>query len=256
MNKSEIGIGIIDIYDDASLINCVKSFSIVPENEEISNFIITNRKNPTKGFQYDKVISHESSMANLRNHCIAKFRCLGLKYIFLITSNVVITDPRFIEKTIKTAEAFGTWLLVGNSENPTILDDTEKNQTLHVNTRLNINFVFIRSGVVGSLGYFDESYINTTTLDILDYVNKARKNNIYPPHPYHPTVGPVYDIVSDKIERIGHSDLLDRKNPSVGFSYGYFRHFNGYIPDVEDIKCASKDDLMNFMGGLQEDHGQ
>ena len=193
MNNKEIGIGIIDIYDDNSLLNCVKSLKTV--SNEVSTYIISNRNNPVKNFEYDKVISHQVSMATLRNHCIAHFRCFGLKYLFLLNSNVVIKDPNFLEKTIKTAEAFGTWYMTGFQENSTNLADSESNQSLWINTKLNTDFIFIRSGIVGNLGYFDERYVNTKDLDVLDYIVKARKIQIYPEHPFHPTIGNILNYI-------------------------------------------------------------
>jgi len=251
MINKELGIGILDIYDDASLIECTKSLAAADPQGFVSTYVITNRKTPLKDFVYDKKIGHSVSMATLRNHCLAAFRCAGLKYLFLINSNVVIKDPEFIQKTIATAEAFGTWFLAGYQGNPTVLDDADLGQSLCINNKLNTDFIFIRSGVVGNLGYFDERFVNTKDLDVLDYIVKARKIGIYPPHPYHATCGDYINYTTAKIDRIDHSDMIDQKNRSVGFSYGYFHHQHKYIPDHDEIKEATKDDLMIFMGDLQ-----
>lgn len=254
MTNQEIGIGIIDIYDDDSLMKCVKSLETSAPHNLVYNYIISNRKTPLKNFKYDKKITHHVSMATLRNHCLASFRTLGLKYLFLINSNVIIKDPEFIPKIIKTASAFGTWIMTGYQKTPTVLDDSESNQSLCVNTKLNTDFLFLRSGVIGSLGYFDERYVNTKDLDVLDYINKARKTEIYPKHPFHPTIGDYIEYTDSKIEKIEHSDILDTNNKSVGFSYGYFHHQHKYIPDHDEIKSLSKDDLMVFMGDLQKNY--
>ena len=250
MDYKEVGVAILDIYDNTSLMGCVEELAI---NQEVSAYIINNRKIPLKDFQYDKVISHSVSMATLRNHALAHFRCHGIKYIYLLTSNVIIKDPNFIEKTIKTAEAFGTWLLTGNVEGSTILDD-DSGQSLHINTKVEPNFVFMRSGVVGNLGYFDERLFNTSYLDVLDYVERARKIGIYPPSNFFATVGDFYDITDSKIEKIDHSDTLDKDNRSVGLSFGYFQHQHKYVPTIDDIKSVSKEALMTFMDGLQKDY--
>jgi hypothetical protein len=252
MENTEVGIGLIDIYDDKSLIDC--SYSLSKTTENASVYVISNRTIGLKDFEYDKKITHHVSMATLRNHCIAHFRCLGLKYIFLINSNVIITDPNFIENTIKTAEVFGTWFMTGYQENPTHLDDSDANRSLCVNTKLNTDFIFLRSGIIGNLGYFDERYINTKDLDVLDYINKARKIEIYPPHPFHPTVGNILKYSDAKIQRVDHSDILDTKNRSVGFSYGYFHNQHKYIPDHDEPKSITKDDLMVFMGDIQQNY--
>ena len=250
MDYKEVGVAILDIYDNTSLMGCVEELAI---NQEVSAYVINNRKIPLKDFQYDKVISHSVSMATLRNHALAHFRCQGIKYIFLLTSNVIIKDPNFIEKTIKTAEAFGTWLLTGNVQGSTILDD-DSGQSLHINTKVEPNFVFLRSGVVGNLGFFDERYFNTSYLDVLDYVERARKIGIYPPTNFFATVGDIYDITDAAIEKIDHSDTLDKDNRSVGLSFGYFQHVHKYVPTIDDIKSVSKEDLMTFMDGLQKDY--
>ena len=250
INYREVGIAILDIYDDKSLLKCIENLSI---NQEVSSYVITNRRTPLKGFQYDKTISHSVSMATLRNHALAHFRCHGIKYIFLLTSNVIIKDLSFIEKTIKTSESFGTWLLTGNVEGSTILDD-DSGQSLHINTKVEPNFVFLRSGVVGTVGYADERYFNTSYLDVLDYVERARKIGIYPPTNFFATVGDIYDITDAPIQRIDHSDTLDKDNRSVGLSFGYFKHIHGYVPTIDDIKSVSKEELMKFMEGLQKDY--
>jgi hypothetical protein len=252
MENNEVGIGLIDIHDDKSLIDC--SYSLSKTTNNASVYVISNRILGLKDFEYDEKITHQVSMATLRNHCIAHFRCLGLKYIFLINSNVIITDPNFIENTIKTAEAFGTWFMTGYQENPTHLDDSDANRSLCVNTKLNTDFIFLRSGIIGNLGYFDERYINTKDLDVLDYINKARKIEIYPPHPFHPTVGNILKYTDSKIQKVDHSDMLDTKNKSVGFSYGYFHHQHKYIPDHDEIKSITKDELMVFMGDIQQNY--
>lgn len=250
MDYKEVGVAILDIYDDKSLLVCIEKLSI---NQEVSSYVISNRKISLKDFQYDNKISHPVSTATLRNHALAHFRCHGIKYIFLLTSNVIIKDPNFIEKTIKTAEAFGTWLLTGNVKGSTILDD-DSGQSLHINTKVEPNFIFLRSGVVGNLGYMDERYFNTSYLDVLDYTERARKLGIYPPSNFFATVGDFYDITEAKIEKIDHSDTLDKDNRSVGLSFGYFQHQHKYVPTIDDIKSVSKDELMTFMDGLQKDY--
>jgi hypothetical protein len=249
MDYTEVGLAILDIYDNDSLLKCVSSLPKL----EISGYVIGNRKFPVSGFVYDKNITHSVGMATLRNHALAHFRNHGIKYIFLLTSNVLIKDPNFIERTIKTAETFGTWVLTGNVQGSTILDD-DSGQSLHVNTKVEPNFMFLRSGVVASMGYFDEQFVNTSYLDVLDYVERARKLGIYPPSNFFATVGDVYDITDAKIDRVDHSDTLDKNNRSVGLSFGYFQHLHKYVPTIDDIKSISKDDLMVFMGDLQESY--
>jgi len=248
----DTGIAILDIYDNESLEKCVNSLAGI----QASSYIITNRTTPDPTFIYDKKISHQVSMATLRNHAIAHFRCLGLKYLFIFNSNVVVTDPNFIEKTIKIAEAFGTWFLTGYGEGSTVLDDAEKGQSLCVNTKLNTEALFIRSGVVGNLGYFDERFINSSYLDVLDYTHRAIKLGIFPPETFFPTLDNFYKLTDSENQRIGHSDILDENNKSVGMSYGYFKHLYGYVPSMDDRKSASKDELMIFMGDLQTNYAK
>jgi len=254
LKNTDVGIGILDIYSDASLKRCIESV-IRSDAAQSPSYIISNKKIKTSDVEFNKHITHQVSMAALRNHCVAHFRSMGVKYIFLLNSNVTITDPDFVKNTIKTAETFGTWFLTGNNETPTILDD-DSGQSLEINNKLNTDFVFIRSGVAGTLGYFDERYVNTKDLDVLDYINTARKNGMYPKHPFHTTVGRVATYEKEKIERIDHSDTLDVENRSVGFSYGYFKHRWNYIPDMEETETISKEDLMVFMGDLQKNYGK
>jgi hypothetical protein len=255
MKTEEIGIGVLDVYDDESLINCTGRLAEVLKNSKVSTFVITNRKNKTKKFKYDEEINHQVPFATLRNHCISKFRCWGLKYFFILNSNVTIQDENFLENTLKISENFGTWLLLGSSKNSTIIDDTEKNANLHVNTILNTDSIFMRSGVIGSIGYFDQKYTNTKDLDVLDYINRARKMGLYPPHPFHPTIGNILSYKDKILEKIGHNDILDGKDKRVGYSYSLFRHIWQYLP-MEDIKCATKNELMEILNDLQEKYGK
>ena len=253
---NEIGIAVLDIYNDDALLECTKSLSRINPDLGVSSYIISNRTKPTKDFVYDRVVSSQVGMSTLRNLCLAHFRCLGLKYIFLINSNVIVKDPNFIEKTVKTAQVFGSWLLTGYEPNPTILDDTETNTCLCINTKLNTDIMFIRSGLVGTMGYLDERFLNTKFLDVLDYIEKARKPefSFFPPFPFCATTGDCFEYKEAPIERIGHCDILDEKNKQVAFSYGYFQHLYKYIPGFEETrKPANKEELMNFMGKLQED---
>lgn len=251
IDYNEIGIGILDTYDDKSLLGCISRFSEITKDTNTSFYIVTNRKTPTKGFTYDETFFHQVSMATLRNACIRHFRKIGKRYIFLVTSDVIITDSNFIQTVINTAENFGTWLLTGNVDNPTIIDD-ETGSSLSINTKIEPNFIFLRSGIVNNVGYFDERYFNTSYLDALDYIERARKLNIFPPSNYFATVGNIYTTTKADMDRIDHSNILSKDNRSVGLSFGYFRHVHGYVPTIDDIKSVSKDELMKYLEELQE----
>jgi hypothetical protein len=252
MKQEEIGIAIIDVYDDDSLIECYKSINENIVGKKYQSYCITNRKKPLKDFSYDEKITHNVSFATLRNKCVQHFRNIGVKYIFLINSNVIIKNPSFFENTVETANFYGTWFLTGYGEHPTIINDTDSEKCiLNVNTKLNTDLIFVRSGVVGTIGFFDQRYIDTKNLDVLDYINKLRKNLMYPPHPFHVTVEKTEYTIS-KIDKIDHSDILSKEHPMVGFSFGYFKHLHGYIPDLQEIQTASKEQLIESLGKIQE----
>lgn len=254
MNYSEIGIAVLDVYDDQHLYKCLESLKFI--DQVASTCVVTNKKISNKNFIYDKVFTNQVGFSTMRNYCISKFRNSGIKYIFILNSNVIIKNKNFIEDVIKTCNTFGVWFLCGTSEGSTVIDDTEKNETLTINNKLNTDFIFLRSGIIGSVGYFDERYINTKDLDVLDYINRLRFLNLYPKHPYHITVNDYFEYDKKDIQKISHSDVLDGKEPTVGFSYGYFKHKWNYIPDIDDIPQITKDDLLKFLEDCGKNYTQ
>ena len=248
--KNEIGIGIIDIYEQEDLDVC---YSVIPEELKPNTFIVSATENKQVGDNYRKYKA--VPMATLRNWLISQFRMKGYKYFFIIHSNQIVEDPNIFEKTIKTAEVFGTWFLLGDGKNSLPLEDEDSGLTLYASPELNSEFMFLVSGIITNNGYFDERFFNTKDLDVLDYINKLRKKGVYTPANYNPTIGSGFKKSYNPIRKIGFKDIPDKDN-SVSMSYAYFVHNNKYIPGQNDPAGVTQDQLLTSLQTLQKNYAK
>lgn len=255
--KNEIGIGILDIHSDEVLKEIVSS---IPEEYKQNLFIVSNKIHSKEN---QKNYTKQVSLATMRNYLISQMRIKNLKYYFLLTSNVKIKDPNIFEKTINLAKTFGTWFITGAGSNNVPLEDDSVNLTLNLSPQLNTNFVFLYSGIIKNFGYFDERYYNTKDLDIVDYINKMREKEVYPPKHYNPTIGNEFleEYVSN-IEKINFKELPKSKeyykpddDKSLELSCAYFYHKYKYIPSQNDPSGVSQQVLLEFMEKLQNTYG-
>ncbi len=252
MNKEEIGIGILDVYSQADLENCFNSIPDFYKNHK-NLLIISDTKN---NLNYP---IHKSSlgaqMSSLRNWIIGQFRINKIKHIFLVNSNQIIKNENIFEDTIKKAEIFGTWFMCGPEKTVVTLEDDEHKQSLILSNQLNSDFIYIYSGIVTNVGYFDEKYFNTKELDVVDYILKLREKKIYPPTNYHPIISDGIEMSNSSIQKNNYIEQLS-DDKSVQMSYGYFFFKNKYIPKQNEPTPVSQESLINEMESIQKQYGK
>jgi len=249
MNE-EIGIGILDVYEQDDLEHCYAS---IPEALKPNLLVASATNNKMVNDNYRKY--GEVSFATLRNWLISQFRIKGYKYFFLLGSNQVVEDSEIFQKAIKLGETFGTWFILGSGSNSIDLEDDNENITLSVSPEINSDFMFMLSGVVKNNGFFDERFFNSKDLDVLDYIIKLRNKGIYPPAHFNPTIGKGLKKTNNKIQKIGFKDLPD-PHRSVGLSYGYFLHLHKYIPSQNDPVGSTKEQLLESLSKIQETYAK
>lgn len=255
--KNEIGIGIVDLYSKEFLNSCISS---IPEEYKKNLWIVSNKIHSSENVtNYTKQVS----MATMRNYLISQMRIKGLKYYFLLNSNVEIKNPLVFENTIKLANAFGTWFMTGAGSNNVTLEEDTLNISLNVSPQFNSNFIFLYSGIVKNFGYFDERFYNTLDLDIIDYINKLRDKKTYPPKHYNPTIN-AEDVFEKKenIQKINFKDLPKSKedykpdsDKSLELSVAYFYHKYNYLPSQNDPAGVTQNELLEAMEQLQKTYG-
>lgn len=254
MNNTEIGIGILDIYSDEDLQNCLTS---IPDELKNNVVVVCNKKTSK---QCDRHYSNEVSFATLRNYVLTQLRIKGFKYYFILNSNITIKNSEIFKKTIDVANTFGTWFITGPGDNNVTLEDDTNNLSLNLSPNLNTNFIFLYSGMIKNFGFFDERYFDTKEFDILDYILKMRKKMVYPPNHYNPTID-INDIEESNstIEKINFKDIKDlgkeKMSRSMELTFAYFYHEHKYIPYQNDPVGVTQEDLLKFMESLQKNYG-
>lgn len=245
----EIGIAIIDVYEQKNLDACYDS---IPEGTE-NVIIVSNTKNKLPECVTKKYTTL-TPFATLRNWAINHFRIKGIKHIFLINSNQVIKDPKLFENTINMANTFGIWFFCGPFDSKTTIEDDEKNITLNLSENINSDFIYIFSNIVSKVGFFEERYFNTKSLDVLDYILRMRKNNLYPPTGFIATIQEGIESMMGSITKPDYEELNNDPDRSVNMSYAYFLATHKYIPTQNDPKPASNEELMKSLEDLQKNY--
>jgi len=250
--NDKIGIGILDVYSPDDLDKC---YSSIPEELKSNVIVVSNTKNRTSETPISRSYDREVSFATLRNWALSQLRIKDYKFLFLINSNQVITDSSIFEKTIKTAEIFGTWFILGPGDKSIPLEDDEAGVTLNLTPELNSDFIFLYTGVIKNNGYFDERFYNSKDLDVLDYVIKMRKKGIYPPNHFHPSIKDGLSKSNSMIQKINYKDIpnIDK---SVQISYAYFMYNNQYIPGQNELPGVTQEQLLNSMENIQKNYAK
>lgn len=244
-------IGILDLYDDDSLKDCL---NIIPDGYHIT--VISNRKNGHKSNKintYTKV--DDVSLSHMRNLILHDFRINEIDNYFILHSDQVLTDSNIFENTIKLAQKFGTWFLTGHVDNKSLDIEDDSGITLKLSTKLNTKFIFTFKGIVKNVGFFDERYINSHDLDVIDYIVRLKQKKLYVEDGFYPTIS---TEVKENKKTIENKYIQDYPSEelSVRHSYGYFMHKNHYIPNHNDPKPKSQDEVLASVEFLQTNYGK
>jgi len=255
--KNEIGIGILDVHSNEMLEKCLKS---IPEDLKESVLVVSNKLKTNNNYKnYDKQVP----FATLRNYLINQMRINNKKYYFLLNSNVELIDVDFFTKIIKLAETFGTWFLTGTGKGTSIsVEDDSTNISLEVSPHLNTNVLFLYSGIIKNFGFFDERFYNTKDLDVIDYINRLREKEVYPPKHHNPTIGTGLVLETDSdIEKINYREIPKSQtgykpddDKSMELSIAYFYHKYKYVPNQTEPAGTTQQELLNFMEKLQKNY--
>jgi len=249
--NNEIGIGILDLYDQDCLSKCLDSIKNVSKDNIIVSSLTKNKSN----IENHRAYTSQTSLATLRNHIISQFRLKNIKYFFLLHSNQVIKHENIWNDTIKLAEIFGTWFITGFDKNILTLED-DSNLELNISSKLNSEFMFFTSGLVKNNGYFDERFFNGKELDVIDYIINLRKKNITLPHSFFATIPDNWlEKTKNKIQATGFFEFPD-SDKSLQMAYGYFMHTHKYIPTQSDPQSVSNDELLKCMEELQKNYAK
>jgi len=247
----EIGIGILDLYDQDNLNECLNSIKNIPQE----NIIVASLTKNSSILENHRTYTTQTPLATLRNHIISQFRIKNLKYFFIIHSNQTIKNENLWNDTIKLAETFGTWFLTG-FENKALTIEDDSNLELNVSSKLNSDFLFLASGIVKNNGYFDERFFNGKELDVLDYIIRLRTKNLTTPHSFFATIPQDWmRITIVKNKAIGYLDFPE-SDKSVQLSYGYFMHTHKYVPTQNDPASVSSDELFKNIETLQKNYAK
>lgn len=250
MNNNEIGIGILDLYDQESLNKCLESL----QDHKDSIFIASLTNNDLKDYKNVRY-SSQTPIATLRNYIISQFRIKNLKYFFIIHSNNSITNKNLVADTIKLGETFGCWVIFGHGDKKLSLED-ENGLELNISNKLNTDFMFTISGIVKNNGYFDERFFNGKELDVIDYIINLKAKKVYPPTGYHPTIPNNWlEKNISTLNAVGFKESPS-EDKSLQMAYGYFYHKNKYIPNQNDPTPVSSEELLKTMEEIQKNYGK
>lgn len=249
--RNDIGIAIIDVYSQDDLNSCLEYLSVVN-----NKLIVSDTKNKIPDVFNFKRYGNGVPFATLRNWAISQFRLQGnINHIFLINTNQIIKDINIFDECIKIAETFGTRVIFGPETNVLSIEDDEENVVLNLSEKINNDFIYISNDVISEVGYFDERYLNTSHLDVLDYVERLREKKMHPPTGFNPITMGQIEKSQSKIQKINYKDIYD-KDKSVDMAYGYFFHKYSYIPSQNDPKPVSNDILVKELEELQEKYAK
>ena len=258
INLNEIAIGVLDLYTQEDLNNCLAS---IPK--ELTIGVMANTANihiPLSGnIQFTKRHSKEVSLATLKNDFIHYLRLNDpKKFIFFIHSNQTIQNSKIFEETVLLAKTFGTWCMTGPSKVVAEVEDDTTKLTATFAETPNTEFLFVLDNLFDHVGFFEERFCNGRDLDTLDFINRLQKKGLAVPPNYYSCILNGLRRSASKIQKIGYEDANIDISSSLKFSYGIFYHLHQYIPGQEDIdksRGVKKEEMLDKLEQLQKNYG-
>lgn len=238
---NDIGIGILDFYTQKDLNDLLNS---IPKELHQDIYIVSTTNNTAENTFLDR-FKNKPPLGFLRNKILSHFRNINKKNIFLIESNVCLLNENYLHQIIKTAKIFGCWVMTTPEKNSIIIEE-EDGTSLHLTPHLDTSFLFLYSGVISNIGYFNEQYVSAKGIEVLDYINRCRKRGIYPSFNFNPSVKE-----GILVKKTNNPYQVSDDSSKAGVSLGLFQHLYGYIPGHNDPKNISQSDLIKEMENIQ-----
>lgn len=244
------GIGILDLYDDESLKDVL---SKLPKDAYV--VVVSNRKNAYEPDVNKYIKVDNVSLANMKNLLLYEFRIQDIDYYYILHSDQIIESSDVFDKIKNISETFGTWFLTGHVDNNTIDIEDDNGSTLKLSQKLNSKFIFTFKGIVKNVGFFDERFINTQNLDVIDYVQRLKQKNLYVADGYYPTIS-LSMKENKKTMSTAYIQDFPSEDMTVRFSYGLFVHLYKYIPNHSDPTPKKQEDVLASVEFLQKNYAK
>jgi len=249
MNE-KISIGIIDIYSQETLNKCLEA---IPNSLKENIVVISNTDNKIPNSIKSIKFGRAVSLASMRNIFLTSERSKGGKnYFFIINSNLICIKEDFFEHVIKTASVFGTWVMFGPNKKVISLEEDNHKISLDLGYTMNPDFIFLHSGIIKNVGFFNEQIPSNESLDVLDYIIRCHKLGVCTPMPHAPSVNYGLYVMEEEVLKIKFSD----EQKITNMSYGMFYHLHKFIPDPKEFPIKSQDELFSIVETLQQKYSK
>jgi hypothetical protein len=141
--------------------------------------------------------------------------------------------------------------MTGPGSNSFSVEDDEKRMLLQITPELNAGVMFLHTNIVKKYGYFNEQLHSNNQLEVLDYIIRLRKDGLYPPNHFNPSLERgLYKSVT-KLNKITNNE--DRINQ---LSFGMFHHLHNYIPGHDDPVGVSQEILFKSVESIQQKYAR
>lgn len=242
----DIGIGILDIYEQKNLDDLLNS---IPKEYTNNLYICSTANNKQKITHNHFSFTREVSLSSLVNRILTFFRQNPeIKYYFIFHSNCLITDSNFFKNTILTAEAFGTWFITGPGSDSVLIEEENLKINLAITPELNQSFLFTIPNIIKHNGYFNEQFYADNILGTLDYLIKLRQKELYPSAPFNPSVYEGLSIIPANLKKAQFKPTLKAEDKSLGLFY----YLHKFIPGVDDNTGSTKEQMLKSIEKLQQ----
>lgn len=244
----DIGIGILDIFTPEDLKRCLDS---IPLNLKENVYVVSNstfQQTKFSNFSFTK----DCGISSLRNNILYHFQKTNKKYVFMLYSNLEILNNNFFSDSVKKAHNFGTWFMTGPGKDSLPIEDESNQLILDVSPEIRGEAIFILTNLIKKIGYFNEQFLNSSNLEILDFTQKLRQIGAYPPFPFNSTLGEGLKINNKPDNKIKY------KTPSKveSLSYGLFQYLHNFVPGHNDPAGCTSNEMFKKVEEIQKNYAK
>ena len=256
--SKKIAVGVINCHDQDTYIKCKES---IPDVDVFLD--VHHTTHILKDVPADRDFKRYISYGGLYNVLLRHFYQSAADYIFILKSNMIITDHTIFQDYINTAKAFGTYFMSrgkSTSSYSTIEDEpTKLNLCLYPD--LYNDFIFMVKGHIKSCGYMYEGYTNISNsdesniLEIYDYYHKIKNKINYLPEGFFPDTDYSLIKIRENIQApsVTRPGLTLNTTNNKAAAYGKFFHMNQFIPGQH--KKESKENAFAALENIQKIYG-